>query len=148
MYKKQLGTSIVIDAIAIITFIAIVAIHHFDIAKALFPLLWVLFIVFVIECGLSFIYRNDDKRWSSRWKTPIWQIVLWICFVIGGVFIIWKFPDFWASQDVCFFFIFCIGSDLCRSITRYLIVKRYNFDKYDSVEELLSANPEAGKYIK
>ena len=148
MYKKQLRTSILIGIIEIITFSAIIAIHHFDTAKALFPLLWFFLVMLILELGLAFIFRDSDKVWRKRWKTPIWQVLLWVAFFAGGVAIIIKYPEFWDSYDACFIFIFLLGSSFCRNITRYLVVKRYDFDKYVSAEELLSEHPEAGKYIK
>ena len=148
MYKKQLRTSIIIGIVEIVTFLTIIAIHHFDTAKALFPLLWFLLVMLILELGLAFIFRDSDKVWRKRWKTPAWQVLLWAAFFAGGVFIIIKYPEFWDSFDGCFIFIFLLGSNFCRNITRYLIVKRYDFDKYKSAEELLSENPEAGKYIK
>ena len=148
MYKKQLRASIVIGTIEIITFLVIIAIHHFDKAKTLFPLLWLLLVIFVLELGLSFVFSDSDKRWRRRWKTPLWQVLLWVAFFIGGIVIIFKYPDFWDSNGVYFILIFFMGSSFCRNITRYLIVKRYDFDKYKSADELLSEHPEAGKYIK
>ena len=148
MYKKQLRASIVIGIIEIITFLVIITIHHFDTAKTLFPLLWLLLVIFVLELGLSFVFKDTDKRWRRRWKTPLWQILLWVAFFLGGIVIIFKYPDFWAANDAYFLLIFLMGSNFCRNVARYLIVKRYDFDRYNSVEELLSENPEAGKYIK
>ncbi|MBR3201538.1 MAG: hypothetical protein IKG17_09440 [Mogibacterium sp.] len=148
MYKKQLRASIAIGTIEIITFLAIIAIHHFDTAKILFPLLWFLLVILILELGLSFVFRDTDKRWRRRWKTPLWQILLWIAFFTGGVVIIIKYPEFWDSFGAYYLFIFLIGSNYCRNIARYLIVKRYDFDKYKSVDELLSEHPEAEKYIK
>ncbi|MBQ6439936.1 MAG: hypothetical protein IJJ06_07310 [Mogibacterium sp.] len=148
MYKKQLRASIVIGTIEIITFLVIITIHHFDTAKTLFPLLWLLLVIFVLELGLSFVFKDTDKRWRRRWKTPLWQILLWVAFFLGGVVIIFMYPDFWTANDAYFLLIFLMGSNFCRNIARYLIVKRYDFDRYNSVEELLSEYPEAGKYIK
>lgn len=148
MYIKQLRTSIIIDVIEIITFVAIIAIHHLDTEKALFPLLWFLLTVFIIECVSSFIFHNADERWETKWKTPLWQIVLWTIFVIGGLVIIFKYMEFWTSHQAYFYFIFFISNALSRNIFRYRIVKRYDFDKYDSADELLSGCPEVGKYIK
>ena len=148
MYKKQLRASIVIGTIEIITFLVIIAIHHFDTAKTLFPLLWLLLVIFVLELGLSFVFSDSDKRWRRRWKTPLWQVLLWVAFFIGGIVIIFKYPELWNSNGVYFILIFLMSSSFCRNITRYLIVKRYDFDKYKSADELLSEHPEAGKYIK
>lgn len=148
MYKKQLRTSIIIGVIEIITFLTIIAIHHFDTAKALFPLLWLLLAVFVLELGVSFVFGETDKRWRRRWKTPLWQAVLWAAFFAGGVAVIFRYPEFWDSYGTCFILIFLMGSNFCRNISRYLIVKRYDFDKYESAAELISECPEAGKYIK
>ena len=148
MYKKQLRTSIIIGIVEIVTFLTIIAIHHFDTAKALFPLLWLLLVMLILELGLAFIFRDSDKVWRQRWKTPVWQVLLWVAFFAGGVAIIIKYPEFWDSYDACFIFIFLLGSNFCRNITRYLIVKRYDFDKYESAVELISEHPEAGKYIK
>lgn len=148
MYKKQLRTSIIIGVVEIITFLAIIAIHHFDTAKALFPLLWLLLAVFVLELGVSFVFGETDKRWRRRWKTPLWQAVLWAAFFAGGVAVIFRYPEFWDSYGTCFILIFLMGSNFCRNISRYLIVKRYDFDRYESAAELISECPEAGKYIK
>ena len=148
MYKKQLRTSIVIGTIEIITFLAIIAVRHFDKAKTLFLPLWFLFTILILELGMLFVFKDTDERWRRRWKTPKWQVLLWIAFFIGGVFLIFKYPEFWDSYDACYLFIFLLGSNYCRNIARYLIVKRYDFDKYKSVVELLSEHPEAGKYIK
>ena len=148
MYKKQLRASIVIGIIEIITFLVIIAIHHFDTAKTLFPLLWLLLVIFVLELGVSFVFSDSEKRWRRRWKTPLWQVLIWVAFFIGGVVIIIKYPEFWDSIGTCFILIFLMGSNFCRNIARYLIVKRYDFDKYKSADELLSEHPEAGKYIK
>ena len=100
------------------------------------------------ELGMLFVFKDTDERWRRRWKTPKWQVLLWIAFFIGGVVLIFKYPDFWDSYDAFYLFIFLLGSNYCRNIARYLIVKRYDFDKYKSVVELLSEHPEAGKYIK
>ena len=148
MYKKQLRTSIVIGTIEIITFLAIIAVRHFDTAKTLFLPLWFLFTILILELGLLFVFKDTDERWRRRWKTPKWQVLLWIAFFIGGVVLIFKYPEFWDSYDAFYLFIFLLGSNYCRNIARYLIVKRYDFDKYKSVVELLSEHPEAGKYIK
>ena len=148
MYKKQLRTSIVIGTIEIITFLAIIAVRHFDTAKTLFLPLWFLFTILILELGLLFVFKDTDERWRRRWKTPKWQVLLWIAFFIGGVVLIFKYPESWDSYDAFYIFIFLLGSNYCRNIARYLIVKRYDFDKYKSVDELLSEHPEAGKYIK
>ena len=148
MYKKQLRTSIVIGTIEIITFLAIIAIRHFDTAKTLFLPLWFLFTILILELGMLFVFKDTDERWRRRWKTPKWQVLLWIAFFIGGVVLIFKYPESWDSYNAFYIFIFLLGSNYCRNIARYLIVKRYDFDKYKSVDELLSEHPEAGKYIK
>ena len=120
----------------------------FSAAKTLFLPLWFLFTILILELGMLFVFKDTDERWRRRWKTPKWQVLLWIAFFIGGVVLIFKYPDFWDSYDAFYLFIFLLGSNYCRNIARYLIVKRYDFDKYKSVVELLSEHPEAGKYIK
>lgn len=148
MYIKQLRTSIILNIIELITLFTIIVIRHFDTEKALFPLLWFLLVILIMECVSSFIFHNADERWRRRWKIPIWQIVLWAIFAIGGLVIIFKYLEFWTFYQAYFYFIFFISNALCRNIFRYRIVKRYDFDKYDSVDKLLSECPEVGKYIK
>ena len=122
MYKKQLRASIFIGIIEIITFLVIIAVHHFDTAKTLFPLLWLLLVIFILELGLSFVFKDTDTRWRRRWKIPLWQVLIWVAFFIGGIVIIIKYPEFWDSNGVCFILIFLIGSSFCRNIARYLII--------------------------
>ena len=82
------------------------------------PLLWLLLVIFVLELGLSFVFKDTDKRWRRRWKTPLRQILLWVAFFLGGIVIIFKYPDFWAANDAYFLLIFLMGSNFCLNIAR------------------------------
>jgi len=146
VYSRLLRKNIILDIVSIIMFSAIDLIYHLGISESFFPIFFACALIILLWILISIWFKDEDEKWKRRWRIPVWQILLWVSFFAAGLLVVFRYPDSWFANGggvVGFLLI----SDLCRNIWRCRIAERFGFDDFDSVEDLLSEHPEAGKYL-